>query len=64
VWAIDTHKSNNPPYGFRRFSTSLPTKPDEGETSDIRSAGAEDQKRLIDLYDDELIIMIIVLMKW
>ena len=55
VWAIDTHEPYNPPYGFRRFSTSSPTKPDEGGTSDIRSAGAEDQQRLIDLYDDELI---------
>ncbi len=54
VWAIDTHEPYNPPYGFRRFSTSSPTKPDEGEPSDIRSAGAKDRQRLIDLYDDEL----------
>lgn len=51
IWSIETHEPYRPPEAFRRFAAA-PLKPGEGESSDIRSAGAADQDRLRDRYDD------------
>jgi arylsulfatase A-like enzyme len=51
VWSIETHVPYTPPDEFRRFS-SRSTRANEGERADIRSAGAADRQRLMNLYDD------------
>jgi len=54
VWSIETHVPYSAPTEFRKFSRRLELGPKEGERDDIRSAGAEDRQRLINLYDDEI----------
>lgn len=51
IWSIETHEPYRPPESFRQFATT-PLKPGEGESSDIRSADANDCERLHDRYDD------------
>jgi arylsulfatase A-like enzyme len=55
IWSIETHEPYTPPDEFRRFSGSSHSRPGEGERRDIRSAGAPDRRRLIDLYDDGIL---------
>lgn len=52
IWSIETHVPYTPPDDFRRFSHPSPTRTNEGERDDIRSATAADRQRLMDLYDD------------
>jgi arylsulfatase A-like enzyme len=54
IWSIETHVPYRAPDGFRRFSGTTSLPPNEGERDDIRSAGADDRQRLMDLYDDEI----------
>lgn len=54
IWSIDPHEPYDPPIEYRKFSSKTPSKSDEGQTSDIRSAGKEDRERIINLYDDEI----------
>ena len=53
IWSIEPHVPYSPPDQFRRYS---PPSSDlkEGTPEDIFSSGADDRKRLIDLYDDEI----------
>jgi arylsulfatase A-like enzyme len=54
IWSIETHVPYTAPDEFRRFSGPAPLGPDEGQRQDIRSAGAADRQRLMNLYDDEI----------
>jgi arylsulfatase A-like enzyme len=55
IWSIETHEPFGTPAEFRHFSSTSPSRPNEGDRRDICSAGAADRQRLIDLYDDEII---------
>jgi arylsulfatase A-like enzyme len=54
VWSIETHVPYQAPDGFRRFSGPSLPRPNEGEREDIRSAGAADRQRIMNLYDNEI----------
>lgn len=54
IWSMETHVPYAAPNGFRRFSTLEPSRPNEGERDDLRSAGLVDRQRLMNLYDDEI----------
>ncbi len=54
IWSIEPHVPYDPPPGYRRFASPERLRPNEGEQDDIRTAGAADRQRLMDLYDDEI----------
>ncbi len=54
AWSIQPHVPYDPPPGFRRFAPPRPSRSNEGQQDDIRSAGEQDRQRLMDLYDDEI----------
>ncbi len=54
IWSIETHEPYGAPPPFRRYA-GPETKPGEGESDDIRSAGKADRNRLLNLYDDGIL---------
>lgn len=54
IWSVEPHAPYLPPAEQRYFSKPDPTRPQAGWPEDLRSAGAADRQRLLDLYDDEI----------
>jgi arylsulfatase A-like enzyme len=55
IWSIDTHVPYDPPPGFHRFVDQDYDGDVDGSRQSVRKASERDARRLIDLYDSEIL---------